>query len=319
MSEESAAVETQADSSAATQSTEAATWDNSPIAQVYNPDGTPKEGALQAMENLGHGKYAKTMLRNGASIFDVGRQFHDSRSQLTKLQQQDGLRVPDENSTEEQVSAWREAVGALSSPDDYAKQVFPDDLPEDFPKDEALAKLVSDISHKHNVPASFVKELGASYLEHQVKQMEEIQKDQEAHAAEADKTIAEARQTLVQEFGGEQAFEKFSSNAKQFLTSPAAKAAGFNFEAVDTGDGKQALQSENQLHQAMVNDPAFIRLLKSAVKEHVPASFPSSQPSSQGSNLDNIKKASELIAKNPNGFKSSEDLAEYNRLVGISV
>jgi hypothetical protein len=65
---------------------------------------------------------------------------------------------PNEKSTPEEIAAFRKALGVPENPDGYGI-VKPQNIPDTVSWDENIAKQVSEIAHKHNIPAAAMQEL----------------------------------------------------------------------------------------------------------------------------------------------------------------
>jgi hypothetical protein len=129
-----------------------------------------------------------------------------------KLLSKRGVVIPNENSTPEEVSAYRKAVGVPDSADKY--NVKPEKLPEGLEWSDDLAKPILDIAHKHGIPEAAMKELVAAHMANEAQRTgavsEMIEKDLET-----------GRQELQKSFG--QDFEKKIDLAKR-----AAQSVGVN-------------------------------------------------------------------------------------------
>lgn len=68
-----------------------------------------------------------------------------------------GVTVPGEDAKPEDVAAYRKAVGALDSVEDYAK-IRPDVLPEGVTFNDDLSKPMFELAHKYKIPSAAVKE-----------------------------------------------------------------------------------------------------------------------------------------------------------------
>lgn len=286
------------------------TWETSPLARIYNPDGSQKDGAAEALKELGYEDISGVLLRNGAGFFDTAKQHKDARATLS--QKMEGVvKLPGADATPEQHQEFRKSLGALSKADDYAAAMWPDDLPEGFAKDEGLGKMASEWAAEHpvNTPEA-VKALTGKFIAHQAAQIAAANSKAQEEATEL---ATKARAALTTELGGEKAFEMFSLQAKEFLSGQAAKQFGFDFKKDESGK----LHAENPLHQAMVNDPAFLRMLHGVVKDHRPASLPGS--GGMGAPVGNDSpRMKELIGKMANGTMSSSERSEYNAARGIT-
>lgn len=290
--------------------TEAITWDNSPLARIYNPDGTQKEGAADALKELGFSDLSGVMLRNGAPFFDFAKQARDARATLS--QKQEGvIKIPGADATPEQQAEFRKGLGALSTSDEYAQAMWPDDLPDGFVKDEGLAGLASAWAAENPVltPAS-MKALTAKFIAFSEERVATYHQGLAAKAVESAKAT---REVLTTEFGGAEAFSKFTEQAKDFLGSAVAKQYGFDFKKDEYGK----IHTTNELHQSMVNDPAFLRILKEVSGKHQPASLPGAGTSAIRSG-DDSPRLKELIGKMSNGSMTTSERAEYNAARGIA-
>lgn len=308
MSEETATE--QASNSLESSQAQAVTWENSPIAAIWNPDGTPKAEGAQAFNAQGRDDLAGFALRNGQDLFTTLKTGRDAVSRF-QTATEGTIRIPGEDSSAEDRQAFNKALGALDNKDDYLKSIFPDDLPEGFEKDEGLAGILAEHASTNPVltPAS-AKELVAKVIAYQTESFNGMEVKQ---LEEATAKAQETRDVITAELGGTKQFEQFSANMKEFATSKAAEEMGFSFQMGE--DGK--VVTNNPLHAALLSDPAGLRLLKTAMEKHLPAGLPQSTGSGSSSAADNESKASEMARLNPNGFKSQADLDKYNSLLGI--
>jgi len=96
-----------------------------------------------------------------ADIESLAKSYHGLEQLLGKKAH--AVAVPNEKSTPEEVAAYRKALGIPESPDKY--DVKPERLPEGVAWDDATAKRVAEVAHKHNIPPSAVKELVALDIE----------------------------------------------------------------------------------------------------------------------------------------------------------
>jgi len=65
---------------------------------------------------------------------------------------------PNEKSTPEEIAAFRKALGVPDSPEGYGL-AKPENMRDDLVWDDNIAKEVSAIAHRHNIPAAALKEL----------------------------------------------------------------------------------------------------------------------------------------------------------------
>lgn len=300
----------------ATESTEAVTWENSPIAQVYNPDGSPRENAGEALKALGYDGLDGFALNGGnqSSIFEALSRGKEARAGLS--QRQEGMvKALSENSSAEDIQRFRSAVGALNTPDEYKAQLWPEQMPEGVEKDEKLAEGVSAWAVKNNIPAAAVKELAEMQIMNSAERSKSLM---DQHVQEGNERAEATQKALIQELGGEKQFHEFSESVKQYLVSDAGKKAGFDFVKVDTGDGKFHVNTENPIHAAMMTDKAFLKVLGNFAKTQNPAKLPNGQPS-QGSASTDKARLQELTRKVSSGTINAEERREYNEALGIKV
>ena len=281
------------------------TWENSPITQIYNPDGSQRDGALDALKELGYGDEAGTVLRNGAGLFDSFKQ-HATTHKSFREKQEGTVAMPGEEASDEERSEFYGKLGALTNAEEYAKQLMPADLPEGFEMDEGLTSFVSEWAAKNpvNTPEA-LQGLAKQFIEHQQGQMQSYN---EENTAAHQKQVDDTKMQLKTELGGDKAFSDFANGVKDFLVSDSAKSMGFQFEK-----GEQGLQTDNPLHAQMLNDPAALKMLSSLSNRNMPGTLPSgaAMPMSQA---ERSSKRAELIARNPNGWQSQADFDEYNAL-----
>lgn len=282
------------------------TWENSPIAQIYNPDGTPKEGAAEAFKAQGREDLAGFTLRNNQDFFTTLKNGREATAMASRKAEiaQNAVTLPGEDATDEDRLAFREKLGAFKSVEDASKAIWPADLPEGFVKDEKLGGLFAEYAAKHpvNTPEA-VQELAASFIAHQ---NELMVSHEEGMVKQGEENALKTREIMTKELGGPQAFAQFSTDAKEFMTSEAARALGFEFEKKESG----SIETKNPLHAAMMSDPTFLRILHSTVSKEKPATLPGGRPMPvTQSGLKERKQ--ELLLRNSGGWNSSDDHAEY--------
>lgn len=307
--------DTTSDTAAATSALDAGgteiTWENSPIAQVYNPDGSPKDTAAQALAEMGKEDLAGYALRNGQDIFTALKTGKDATA-FASQKLEGVVKLPGEDATDEDRAKFNQALGALDNPEDYLKDIWPEDLPEGFQKDDKLASLLAEHATSNPVlNTESVKGLVGKFIAHQNEQIAEMQKTELEAAQEAANVT---KDTLTAEMGGTVQFEQFAKSAKEAMTSTEFQQFGFEFKPDENGK----LSTDNPLHAALLNDPAFLRLLKSNIDAKAPAGIPSGQVHAQ-SQQDNDAKARELYENfGVGGWKDSAKMNEYYRLKGIT-
>ena len=284
------------------------TWENSPIAAIWNPDGTPKAEGAKAFNEQGRDDLAGFALRNGQDLFTTLKTGRDAVSRF-QTATEGTVRIPGEDATPEDRQAFNKSLGALDNKEDYLKSLFPENLPEGFQKDEGLASILAE--HAVSSPvltADSARELASKVIEYQQGQIKTFEEKQ---LEEATTNAQATRDLITAELGGTVQFEKFSEGMKEFALSKAAQDMGFQFQKGE--DGK--LFTENPLHAALLSDPTGLRLLKTAMEKHVPAGLPGSNVSTSAT-TNNLAEASEMVKKYPNGFKTQADQDRYNYLIG---
>lgn len=286
------------------------TWENSPIAKVYNPDGTPRDDAAVALTAMGREEIAGHALRNNQDLFTALKTGKDAAS-FASSKIEGMVKIPTDESTDEERAKFNESLGALDSAEKYLENIWPENLPDDFNKDEGLAKILAEHAAKNPVlNADSTKELASKVIEYQQGQITEIQKNQ---FEESQKVAESTKNTLTAELGGIVQFEEFSKEARDALTSDDFKKMGFEFEIKD---GK--LSSANPQQAQLASDPAFLRLLKSHLDLTRPEKIPGEVATGVTSQSADEKARAIFEEFGAGGWKSAEKLAEYNRLRGIS-
>lgn len=287
------------------------TWENSPIARIYNPDGTPKADAAKVFDEMGKGEIAGHALRNGQDLFTALKTGRDATA-FASQKMEGVVKLPGEDATDDQRAEFHKALGALPSKDDALASIWPDDLPEGYQKDEGLAEMIADHVATNPVnTADSLKQLVVKFDELQSQRLEEIQK---TSLEEAQKVADATKDTLTAELGGTTAFETFAKDAGDFAVDGKLKEFGFEFYRGE--DGK--LQSDNPTHQAMLSDVASLRWIKSTMEAYKPARLPGSNPDQAGT-VDADTRARELYNKfaGPGGWTSDKAYSEYKKLRGI--
>lgn len=306
MSEE-ASVINNADAAPQADGQEVTTWENSPIAQVWNPDGTPKEGAQAKLAELGHEGISGFALRNNQGIFDALNNGKEARASLSKRQEavEGAIIKPGEDASDEDKNAFKVSLGALSTADEYGKVIWPNDLPEGFQKDEELGTFAAEWAAKHpvNTPEA-MKELAQGVIALQQKQQATFA---ETQLIESKKEAETVKAELIAEVGGQQQFDEFSKEIKSYLTGPEAVKMGFEFRVEE---GK--VITDNPLHAAMLNDRSILRLLGNKAKESNPARLPGQNPA-QSPEASKARRQ-ELASKQLNGTLTQDELAELTTL-----
>lgn len=133
---------------------------------------------------------AKGTLENYKNPFEVFRALHNTKQLLGKKGNM--VAIPNPDSRPEDVAAFRKAVGAPESADQY--QLKPEKLPDGFQWSDEFGKKFGEIAFKHNAPNALMKELSAAYVEM------EAQRGQ-VMAASIDAQVEKAREDLKREWG----------------------------------------------------------------------------------------------------------------------
>jgi len=309
MSEEAQAAAPVAESQAPEAGAPTENWADSPIAKVYHPDGTLRSNAGESFKELGHEDLTGFATRNDQSFFDALKNGKEARAGLSQRQESvdNAVVKPGEEATPEDLAAYREGLGALPSAEAYKKALIPSDLPEGAEIDDNLASMVSEWATKHpvNTPEA-MQELFAAHTQ-LVEGM--VASHQETATADFNKTREETHKLLTSELGGEELKAKFDDQLGEFLLSDLGKGMGFEYEKSETGE----IVTSNPLHAAMMNDPAFLRVMKQNVERNMPAGLPTGRAMpTDVKGLQDRKR--ELIMSSSGGWQSEADHQEYKSI-----
>tara|TARA_R110000822_G_scaffold90467_3_gene209152 strand:- start:4395 stop:5330 length:936 start_codon:yes stop_codon:yes gene_type:complete len=290
------------------------TWENSPIAQIYNPDGTQKADAPTAMAALGKEDIAGHTLRNGQGLWTALKTGKDATAFASQKQEErDGfIKLPGEDATDDDRSKFSESIGALSSKEDYLAQIWPDDLPEGFAKDESLADIFAGHVALNPVnSAESTKQLVAKVIGYQGEQIEAHEKTE---AEEAEKQELDTRDKLIVACGGTEHYNKFAKEAKADVISKEVLDMGFTFQR---GEGDDVVATD-PLDARLLTHLPFLLFLKERADSRRSAGIPRADPggSSQGTNDEKARAIYEEAGVG--GWKSTDKMKEYYRLKGIS-
>lgn len=135
-------------------------------------------------------------------------------------QKANAVRIPTEQSTPEEVAAYRKALGVPEKVEDY--QIKPEQLPEGVEWNDDLAKPFAEIAHKHNIPPKAMSELVAKQAEIEAQRTGALAGQIEAKRNEG---IAELKQTFGDSF-----------DRKLVLAQRAAQTAGVDPNAPGFSD-----------------------------------------------------------------------------------
>tara|TARA_R100001463_G_scaffold10301_11_gene30239 strand:- start:546 stop:1496 length:951 start_codon:yes stop_codon:yes gene_type:complete len=307
MSEEATSSATEAGSPVSSGATE--NWEGSPIAQVYHPDGTLRANAGDSLRELGHEDLAGFATRNDQSFFDALKNGKEARAGLSQRQESIDNTVvkPGEGATPEDLAAYREGLGALPSADAYKEALIPKDLPEGVEIDEGLASLVSEWATKH--PVNTPEAMQELFKSHSELMDGMIESNQQSAEHEFNKQREETHKLLTAELGGEEVKSKFDEDLGKFLMSEQGRNMGFEYEVSENGE----IVTSNHLHAAMMNDPAFLRVMRQAVALNNPQSLPGGRVAPTDIKGMQERKR-ELIMSSSGGWKSESDHQEYKSI-----
>tara|TARA_R110000803_G_scaffold18124_12_gene48679 strand:- start:2782 stop:3741 length:960 start_codon:yes stop_codon:yes gene_type:complete len=134
----------------------------------------------------------KPTLARFKNIQDLSKSLYHSKQMIGKGA--DSVLVPGEESSAEEVSAYRKALGV---PDDVADYTLttPDEMPEGMGFDQNTMDAFKNFAHKNNIPPPVAQQLVQM-------QMGTASQQMEAHKNQMQSHIAEQNQQLKQEWGG---------------------------------------------------------------------------------------------------------------------
>jgi hypothetical protein len=114
-----------------------------------------------------------------------------------KLVGRKGVILPTQESSTEEVSAFRKAMGVPETAEGYAQAVKPTEIPEGIQWSDEIAKSYYDVAHRHNISSEGMKELIALNM----KQREfEIQAQNESIIETKNRGLAHLRSTWGADF-----------------------------------------------------------------------------------------------------------------------
>jgi len=216
--------------------TPAAETPTQPSTGWVNPDGTFGDKWLDALpEDV---QDYKDTLSKYKSVPDMAKALANANALIGKK-----LGVPNENSTPEEVSAFRKAMGVPESLEEY--KFAPDALPEGMTWSDDFAKPFAEVAHKHSIPPGAMRELANQFANYERHKFEAIQ-------ATYEKQRTDSVQTLQKEWGGE--FTKNIGLAKQAakMAGVDANSHGFSDPEVVRGFVRMAhMMSEDRVGRSM--------------------------------------------------------------------
>ena len=98
---------------------------------------------------------ARDSLGRFKTVTDLARAYDGAN----KLIGRKGVILPTQESTPEEVTAYRKTMGVPETPEGYAKEVRPAELPEGVQWSDEIARSYFDLAHRHNIPAAAMKDL----------------------------------------------------------------------------------------------------------------------------------------------------------------
>lgn len=128
----------------------------------------------------------------GANVEALAKSYDVAQKALGRKAQ--AIYPINDKSTPEEIAEFRKALGVPEKPEDYALK--PETLPEGVTFDEESAKAVAALAHKHNIPASAMREIVAWDLQRQ-------QQAQQAAVSILAKQHEEGKTELKNTFGEE--------------------------------------------------------------------------------------------------------------------
>lgn len=184
-----------------------------PAQPWINPDGAFTEGWTSRLpDDL---KDAAPTLGKYKTVADLAKALHNANGLIGKK-----TLVPNEKSTPEEISAFRQAIGVPEKLEEY--DIKPSEIPEGLGWNEDNARKYAELGHKHNIPPAAMKAIVAEYANQRIAEMQimaqEVDSRRQAGAADLKKTWGDD-------------FDKNLGIAKQ-----AAQIAGANPESFGFGD-----------------------------------------------------------------------------------
>lgn len=140
-------------------------------------------------------KEAGASLGKFKSVTDLAKSYHHLEKTIGARPQ--GVIVPTDKSTPEEIAAYRKAMGVPEKLEEY--NVTPEKLPDGMTWNPETAKPYMEIAHKHNIPPAAMKALVAV-------QMQQEQNRVDALTTLVQKRLADGKADLQKEWGAD--FEK---------------------------------------------------------------------------------------------------------------
>lgn len=157
------------------------------------PDGRFADGWLDKLPGELDGY--KPTLAKYKDFTSLAKSYGELQSLLGK--KSSAVNIPTEQSSPEEVAAFRKALGIPEKPEEY--QFKPEQLPEGVDWNDEQAKAFAAIAHKHHIPPAAMKELAALQVATEAARAQEMGRQIEAE-------LSQGKQALQQAWG--QNFEK---------------------------------------------------------------------------------------------------------------
>jgi hypothetical protein len=153
------------------------------------PDGSFVQGWTDKLpEELGESRASFGKFK---SVQDLAKSYTNLEKRLGKAAT--AVLVPGENATPEEKAAYRKAIGAFETVDEYAK-LQPESLPEGVAWNADLARPVLELAHEYSIPAEAVKKYLALRVQQEAGRTEVI-------GAELQKQLDDGTALLQKEWG----------------------------------------------------------------------------------------------------------------------
>lgn len=160
----------------------------------FNPEGTFADGWIDRLPADFIPEAERDAFKVHAAKYKNPLEVIKANFHKEKIIGKKGVPIPTETSTPEEIAAYRKAVGAPESPDQY--QLKPEKLPEGVDWNDDLAKPFAEIAHKYHIPQKAMQELVAAQLATE-------QSRGAVLAQSIEQELSKGREELKKTFGGE--------------------------------------------------------------------------------------------------------------------
>lgn len=229
-----------------------------PYEGVFNAEGDFSEGWGERLPE-GYREFAKTT-GQPKNLPELVKSYAHLRGKLG----QNTVVPPSENSTPEELAAFREAMGVPSEAAAYGLTDAPDNLPDGIGWDSELGGKVAEWAHANNVPPAAVQALVGLQMEHQQGAFEGLQAQMASEAKANDDALREAWgaqykgnqetvDTLVTRMGADMDSEAFAHpEVRKVLAKLGTRLAEGDLAGVET-TGASPLGPTAQAEDIMTN------------------------------------------------------------------